>query len=84
MLAKSQQGVLRAVAVGERKLGSVNVRERFTLPSTPAITKAVRALQDRRHLSTGDHVGFDDPFFREWVLLRAMPDGLPEARLDPV
>lgn len=80
MLAKSQQGVLRAVAVGERKLGSVEVRERFTLPSTPAITKAVRSLQSRRHLTTGDLVAFDDPFFREWVLMRAMPDGIPEAR----
>lgn len=83
MLAKSQQGVLRAVAVGERKLGSVEVRERYTLPSTPAITKAVRALQSKRHLSSGEPVVFDDPFFREWVLLRAMPDGLPEARLEP-
>ncbi len=82
-VAKSQQGVLRAVAVGERTLGSAEVRERFSLPSTPAITKAVRALRARRLLAQGATVAYDDPFFREWVLLRAMPDGIPETRRNP-
>lgn len=80
-LARSQQGVLRAVARGEEKLGSASVRARYDLPTTPAITKAVRALQDRGRLSTRDPLTLDDPFFREWVLIRAMPHGISEARV---
>ena len=76
-LADSHRGVLRALAVGETQLGAREVRRRWALPSTSAISKAVRVLQDRRHLSSKEPVRIEDPYFREWILLRAMPDGLP-------
>jgi hypothetical protein len=64
--------------VGERQLGAQDVRRRWALPSTSAVSKAVRVLQARRLLSVTEPVGVEDPYFRHWILLRAMPDGLPQ------
>jgi hypothetical protein len=77
-LADSHKGILRALAVGERQLGAQDVRRRWALPSTSAVSKAVRVLQARRLLSVTEPVGVEDPYFRHWILLRAMPDGLPQ------
>ncbi len=74
-LADSHRRVLRAVAMGEVHLASQEVGARYGLPTTAAVSKAVRVLQERRHLGTGTPVRMDDPFFAEWILLRAMPDG---------
>jgi hypothetical protein len=53
------------------------------LPSTSAISKAVKALQDRRHLSPREPIRIDDPYLREWILLQAMADGLPHTAVPP-
>lgn len=74
-LADSHRRILRAVASGEVHLASREVRTRYGLPSTAAVSKAVRVLRERRHLTTGEPPRVDDPFFREWILLRAMPEG---------
>lgn len=74
-LADSHRRILRAVASGEVHLASQEVRARFGLPTTAAVSKAVRVLRERRHLTTGEPPRVDDPFFREWILLRAMPEG---------
>ena len=76
-LADSHRGILRALAVGDRRLGAQDVRRRWALPSTAAVSKAVRVLQARRILSASEPAVVEDPFFRHWILLRAMPDGLP-------
>jgi hypothetical protein len=82
-LADSHRGILRALAAGERRLGAQDVRRRYGLPSTSAISKAVKALQDRRHLSAREPIRIDDPYFREWILLQAMADGLPHTAVPP-
>ena len=74
-LARSQQAVLRAVAVGEEHLYSQDAARRHGLPTAGTVRRAILALQDKRHLTEGKELGIDDPFFREWILLRAMPDG---------
>ena len=80
-LADSHRGILRALAAGETHLGAQEVRRRWGLPSTSAISKALKVLQRRRILSARDPVGVEDPYFRHWILLRAMPDGVP--RVEP-
>jgi hypothetical protein len=81
--ADSHRGILRALAVGERQLGAQDVRRRWTLPSTAAISKAVGVLRERRILSASDPVTVEDPFFRRWILLGAMPDGLSHVPSGP-
>jgi AAA ATPase domain len=76
-LADSHRGILRALATGETRLGAQDVRRRHALPSTSAVSKAVKVLQDRRHVGAREPLRIEDPYFREWILLRAMPDGLP-------
>ncbi|NIP56742.1 MAG: hypothetical protein GWM92_01375, partial [Gemmatimonadetes bacterium] len=76
-LARSQQAVLRAVAAGEQHLYSRDAARRHGLPTSGTIRKAILALQEKRHLSEGEELRIDDPYFREWILLRAMPDGVP-------
>lgn len=76
-LAPSQQAVLRAVAAGVEQLYSRGAAPEFGLPTAGSIRKAVLALVDKGLLTSGDSRTVDDPFFREWILLRAMPDGVP-------
>ena len=80
-VADSHRRVLRAIAAGEGHLTAIAVRDRYGLPTSAAVTKAVRALRDRRYLRSRDPTAIDDPFFREWILLRAMPDGRPQTAL---
>jgi hypothetical protein len=42
----------------------------------------VRVIQARRILSASEPVAVEDPYFRHWVLLRAMPDGRPHVTVD--
>ena len=76
-LAPSQQAVLRAVAAGVEQLYSRASAMEFGLPTAGSISRAVRALVDRGYLTADETTRVDDPFFREWILLRAMPDGIP-------
>jgi hypothetical protein len=82
-VADSHRRVLRAVAAGETQLTSTEVRDRYGLPTPAAVTKAVRTLRERRYLRAREPHLIDDPFFREWILLRAMPDGRPHTALTP-
>lgn len=75
-LADSHRGILRALATGEEQLGAQDARRRWSLPSTSAISKAVRTLRARRLLAAKEPPSIEDPYFRQWILLRAMPDGL--------
>ena len=72
--------MLRAVAAGVEQLYSRGAAHEFGLPTAGSISRAVGALVDRGYLTAGE-TRVDDPFFREWILLRAMPDGIPYGRL---
>jgi hypothetical protein len=74
-LARSQQAVLRALAAGERHLYGREARERFGLTSPGTIRNALHALQDASLLGESEEPCIDDPYFRQWILLRAMPGG---------
>ncbi|HUH11625.1 MAG TPA: ATP-binding protein [Longimicrobiales bacterium] len=76
-LADSHRRVLRAVAAGETQLTGQEARERWGLPSSSGTTKAIRVLREGGFLDASTPARIDDPFFRGWVLLRAMPDGVP-------
>ena len=82
-VADSHRRVLRALAAGESQLTATSVRDRYGLPTSAAVTKAIRVLRERRYLRSREPHAIDDPFFREWILLRAMPDGRPQAALTP-
>jgi uncharacterized protein len=70
-----QQNLLRAIAAGEPRLTTHDVRERFSLGESSAATKAVSALVDRGILAReGKRAVFDDPFFRAFVIVAALPD----------
>jgi len=71
-LPRSQQGVLRALAAGETSLYGARARERFGLSSPGTIRNAVRALQDTALLVETTQPGIDDPYFREWIRMRAV------------
>lgn len=75
-LAPSQQAVLRAVAAGVEQIYSRAAADEFGLPTAGSIRKAVLALVGKGHLAAGDGPRIDDPFFRRWILMRAMPDGV--------
>jgi hypothetical protein len=74
-LARSQQAVLRALAAGETQLYGREARERFGLTSPGTIRNALRALQDAALLADSETMEIDDPYFREWIRLRAMEGG---------
>lgn len=68
-----QRAVIRAVAAGVEQLHSQKAAFEFDLPVSSAVSKAVRILREKGHLSEGTPTTLSDPFFRGWVLLRAMP-----------
>ena len=74
-LARSQQAVLRALAAGEEQLYSRAAREYFGLSSSGTTRNAVRALQQTSLLTEEGRPTIDDPYFRQWIRLRAMPNG---------
>jgi hypothetical protein len=69
-----QRAVLRAVAAGVAQLHSQKAAFEYDLPVSSAVTKAVRILREKGHLSEGPPATLADPFFRGWVLWGAMPD----------
>jgi hypothetical protein len=83
-LPPSQQNVLRAVAAGEPKLYARASRERFGFKSTAEVAQAVEWLAKREVLTMeGKTPAFDNPFFRAWVIERALPDvGILESTTD--
>lgn len=80
-LADSQRNVLRALASDAVHLTSRDTIRRFGLPTPAGVLKAVERLKERHLLvGTGDFIA--DPFFREWILMDAMPDGVSRSEVD--
>ncbi len=75
-LAPSQQAVLRAVAAGAEQLYAQSTAAEFGLPTAGSVRKAILALVAKGHLVADGDTRVDDPFFREWILMKAMPDGV--------
>jgi hypothetical protein len=73
-LARSHQGVVRAVAAGATELQGAETRRLFGLPSASGVSKAVEVLRTRAILSSREPIRLADPFFAEWVRRRAMPE----------
>ncbi len=74
-LTELQQNVLRAVAAEGRGLSRAETRKAFSLGDASRITKTVDALISRDVLvRDAVAVTFDDPFYRAWVIVRALPD----------
>jgi uncharacterized protein len=72
-----QQNVLRAVAASTDGLTTGRTRTRFSLNDTGKATNAAKPLVETGRLvrtDTGSGYAFDNPFFRGWVILRALPD----------
>ena len=77
-LTTGMQQVLRAVAVGTAGLTTAAMRREFGLGVTGTVTNMAAALAAREVLvrDAGAPTGyrFDSPYFRGWVLERALPD----------
>lgn len=80
-LAASQRRVLRALASDAGHLTSRDTMRSFGLPTPAAVLKAVQRLK-ARHLLSATGEGIADPFFREWILMDAMPDGVSRIEAD--
>ena len=76
-LASQQQSVLRALAAANTGLTTGATLARFGLGSSSATTRAVQALADRelvlRDPAAPSGYAFDNPYFRGWVVARALP-----------
>lgn len=76
-LASQQQAVLRALAAANTGLTTGATLARFGLGSSSATTRAVQALADRelvlRDSAAPTGYAFDNPYFRGWVVARALP-----------
>ncbi|HTC24209.1 MAG TPA: ATP-binding protein [Gemmatimonadales bacterium] len=85
-LPPSQQNVLRAIAAGEPRLYARDSRERFGFKSTAEVAQAVEWLAKREVLTVeAKKAEFDNPFFKAWVIERALPDvGILESTADIV
>ncbi len=80
-LADSQRSVLRALADGAVQLTARDTLRRYALPTPAGVRKAVTRLQHLQLVNaSGDAPS--DPFFAEWILMRAMPDGQSHSGLD--
>ena len=73
-LARSHQGVVRAVAAGATELQGAEARRTFGLPSASGVSKAIDVLRARAILSSREPIRLADPFFAEWVRRHAMPE----------
>ncbi len=74
-LTRMQQNVLRAVAAEGTGLTKRETRARFGLGEASAISKTIDAMSERAVLLRDDAgVIFDDPFYRAWVIVSALPD----------
>jgi hypothetical protein len=77
-LTALQQNVLRAVAGASSGLTTGAVLSHFSLGATGTATNAAGALIERELLVKTSEApsgyAFDNPFFRGWVIARALPD----------
>ncbi len=76
-LTAHQQDVLRAVAGAEAGLTSRETLRRFALPASGTVSNTLSALEADDLLVKVDATpgwDFESPFFRGWVVMRALPD----------
>ena len=76
-LTPQQQNVLRAVAASTDGLTTKVTLERFSLGSSGSATNSAAALVEVGRLLKAEGesgYGFDSPYFRGWVILRALAD----------
>jgi hypothetical protein len=76
-LTPHQQDVLRAVAGAEAGLTSRETLQRFSLPASGTVSNSAAALVAEEILVKVDvppGYDFESPFFRGWVVSRALPD----------
>lgn len=76
-LTPHQQDVLRAVAGAQSGLTSRETLDRFALPASGTVSNTAAALVEEDLLVKGDTppgYDFESPFFRGWVVSRALPD----------
>lgn len=73
-LTKVQQNILRAVAAEGGGLSRQEVRRTYGIGEASTATKTINALAERAVvLRDGTAVLFDDPFYRAWVIISALP-----------
>jgi hypothetical protein len=76
-LTSHQKDVLRAVAGAQAGLTSRETLERFALPASGTVSNTAQALMADDLLVKADAApgyDFESPFFRGWVVTRALPD----------
>jgi hypothetical protein len=76
-MTSHQQDVLRAVAGAQAGLTSRETLERFALPASGTVSNTAAALVAEDILVKADAAPgyeFESPFFRGWVVSRALPD----------
>ena len=74
-LTKVQQNILRAVPAEGGGLSRQEVRRTYGIGEASTATKTINALAERAVvLRDGTAVLFDDPFYRAWVIISALPD----------
>jgi hypothetical protein len=76
-LTPLQQDVLRAVAGAESGLTARATLRRFALPASGTVSNTASALEAEGLLVKAEATpgyDFESPFFRGWVVLRALPD----------
>jgi hypothetical protein len=87
LLSARQQAVLRTFAAdADIQITAAATIRTYRLGPKSTVQSAVEALVEEEHLNRLDEGGyaFDDPFFRRWVQLNALPDiGLQPPPLAP-
>ena len=76
-LTPHQQDVLRAVAGAQSGLTSRETLGRFSLPASGTVSNTVASLVAEEYLVKAPlppSYDFESPFFRGWVVSRALPD----------
>ena len=74
-LTPLQQNILRAIAVGERRLTASETRRAYALASSSSVLAALEGpVRKDLVVATDDGYQFDSPFVRGWVILRTLPD----------
>lgn len=75
VLTELEQNALRATAAEGSRLTTAAALKRFGLKSTSRAVRALQALATRGVLvKNGSEYGFDDPFFRAWVITTTLED----------
>jgi len=74
-LTALQQNILRAIAVGERRLTGRDTRRTYALASSSSVLAALEGpLRKDLIVATDDGYRFDSPFMRGWVVRHTLPD----------